>query len=331
MVANTTPEVGAAREQVAQFVDLVFEPDDLVEVRCLRENSRPWRRWVRAAEVVDLVPELARLNADGWNVYAGANPRSRDGGGSDADVALARCLFVDFDDCGPAGAKARIEAAGLPTPTLVLDSGNGAHAYWRLEEPLEDLETWADYQRAAIAAVGSDPTIKNPSRIMRVPGFENLKPEKDATLAQVFAYVEDEPHALEDLGLVPAAPEPLAPGGGPPIEVGERSMPHPIVVRFLRYGETGDVDRATGEVDGRRRMIFLAACDLAARGWSPAEVELYVARGAARAGFVDTRYVRGAVRSAFSKPRDPWLHEDDFLGACEAFVARLTAGQGGAA
>jgi len=123
-----------------------------------------------------------RYNRQDYNIYAGVNPRQARGISGDEGVLLARCLFADFDDilpgdgCGPSEfVLMRIEEADLPNPTLVISSGHGVHTYWRLSEPVEDLNKWKQLQERLICALDSDKSIKNPERIMRLPGFLNVK------------------------------------------------------------------------------------------------------------------------------------------------------------
>lgn len=156
------------QSQFGALADCLFEPDDIVEIRTLPGGKQTWRA---AATLGDYRPPT------GMNIYFGVNPRSRHGGTA-ADVALARCLFVDFDG-GTTAAKAlaKIDNAGLPEPTIVINSGHGTHCYWRLESSLTDLAEWSGYQKKLIAALGSDKTIHDPPRIMRLPGTLNVKSE----------------------------------------------------------------------------------------------------------------------------------------------------------
>ena len=99
-------------------------------------------------------------------------------GGKAHDVALARCLFADFDNIDAKDAVAIIKAKGLPDPTCTLASGHGLHAWWRLDKPMHDLKTWTQYQKQLIATLQSDKAIHDSPRIMRLPGFVNHKPPK---------------------------------------------------------------------------------------------------------------------------------------------------------
>ena len=164
------------------YIDTVFDPNDIVELRLLGKGLPPVKRWHTAHELPGQQTDLLRLNARGYNVYVGPNPRKVAGKSGDENVLLARTLFCDFDKipemdgCAPWNeVSERIHEAGLAGPDLVLHSGHGLHTYWRLDEPLKDLGRWSEIQKNLIKALGSDPCIHNSERIMRMPGFQNVK------------------------------------------------------------------------------------------------------------------------------------------------------------
>lgn len=196
------------QRQLAQLADCVFDPTDLIEIRRLPSGRSTWHR---ASELAGLASQLITDNRNGQNLYVGANPRTRSGGRSASDVVLARSVFADFDDTEPAEAQSRWQAAGLPTPTLVVASGHGVHAYWRLVEPIapseqtpdcadtsiaRGWEVWSSWQRDLAASLGSDPCVHDAPRIMRLPGFINHKPPAapayivDADSTRVFELAE---------------------------------------------------------------------------------------------------------------------------------------------
>jgi|GEM_PF-1037173 hypothetical protein len=196
-----------AGAQLARFAACVFDSDDVVEVRRLPSKQSTWHK---ASELPELAGALGAENAAGQNIYAGANPRSQSGGTTAADVALARCVFADFDGVTCEVASAKIKAAGLPSPTLLIDSGHGAHAYWRLAEPLSDLPQWTAAQKQLIAALQSDKAIHDPPRIMRLPGFLNVKNDPHVACRIVRADAESRYSLDSLLATLPAAelPEP---------------------------------------------------------------------------------------------------------------------------
>jgi hypothetical protein len=143
----------------------------MVEVRRLPSGRSTWHT---AADLPAMATDLLRDNAT-EDIYVGANPRARPGGTRNTDVPLARCLLVDFDHTTIDQVRPALASAGLPEPTLILASGHGIHCYWRLAEPMTDLDAWRGAQRALIGLVRSDPKITDPARIMRLPGFTNHK------------------------------------------------------------------------------------------------------------------------------------------------------------
>ena len=157
-------------ETLAQYVAVVWRLDSLVEIRPLNGGTR---RWVRASGVPQLADELERENAAGANVYAGVLPRLREGGTA-ADCAPGWVVWADFDGVGPAAAMDKC-ATSMPLPTAVVNSGHGAHLYWRLTEQIEPVRISALVRDMAVS-FGSDPSVSDPARILRLPGFTNHKP-----------------------------------------------------------------------------------------------------------------------------------------------------------
>lgn len=163
----------ATVNQLETFRDVLYLPDDIVEIRLLKDGCTPKQRWFAASDLSRVADSLMEWNQDGWNVYAGANPRTHVGGSKNDDVLLARTLFVDFDFVALAEIRRRIDEPALPWPTMIVSSGHGFHCYWKLTEPLRNLGLWTLCQQALIAMLDSDPCVHDPARIMRLPGFDN--------------------------------------------------------------------------------------------------------------------------------------------------------------
>ena len=82
-------------------------------------------------------------------------------------------------------ARKRWRVVGMPEPTVVILSGHGVHAYWRLVEPMTNLAEWTAIQKRLIDLLGSDKSIHDPPRIMRLPGFLNVKREPHVPCASL--------------------------------------------------------------------------------------------------------------------------------------------------
>ena len=186
----------ATAEAIQRFSASVFEPTDIVEVRILPQKRSTWHT---AADLPKQAARLLKANGAGQNIYVGANPRRATGGTTADDVLLARCLFADFDGIDLDEARRRWEAAGLPEPTLIILSGRGVHCYWRLTESLVDLDEFTTLQKAIIVAVGGDPVIHDPPRIMRLPGFINRKEDKPPVPCSIVEADPERRYPLADL------------------------------------------------------------------------------------------------------------------------------------
>jgi KaiC/GvpD/RAD55 family RecA-like ATPase len=255
-----------ALSQCIDFLGAIFEPEDIIEFRPLPPAAG--RRWAPLPEIPDIVEWLERINKDEnqrAHAYFGANPRQSIGASQAEGVALARCLFADFDGgVVVEDALSRVKAAGYPMPTAILESGGGVHCWWRLEQPVDDAELWHLRMKAMAAALGSDQSICDWPRIMRLPGFVNWKHEQrplahlyDCDATRVYRMAVFEKQAVQS------------------VVVKSKSMSD-LSRRFLDEGFT--------LAAGRRQTMFTVACDLAARGWGVAEATELVMQRMRRVG-----------------------------------------------
>lgn len=145
---------------------------------------------VRRGAVTDkLLAELTAMNAQGGNVFVSTQHAT---GLGKADVTKARALFLDIDagqftkdgatrDEALAKASAVVDDAMTcgAEPTMVVQTGNGYHVWWRIKDgaiAVKDIPMWL---KALIKRFGSDPSIHDIQRVMRVPGFLHVKNHDD--------------------------------------------------------------------------------------------------------------------------------------------------------
>lgn len=147
-----------------------------LEIRAFRDGSSPVIMKYRAEPewIAEAVDAICDLNNRGFNVYAVRNP-IKDSVGSrsanDADIAAAFFLWADCDDQAAADNVYRFDG---PKWSAAVTTGRTpsvrVHTYWALEQPCTDMAAWRDMQTAIAAHFGSDKSVINPSRIMRVGG-----------------------------------------------------------------------------------------------------------------------------------------------------------------
>jgi hypothetical protein len=112
----------------------------------------------------------------GQNVYVGAALRRpgmpKDKRANDGDFFALPALYADLDAAGaPDGAWRTCTARGCP-PTCVVVTGTvpskRAQFWWRLDAPITDPRISRGAIAAITAALGGDPAVVNPARVMRL-------------------------------------------------------------------------------------------------------------------------------------------------------------------
>lgn len=128
--------------------------------------------WNRSGTFAKWATQLQLDNGNGRGVYVVVNE-----GGQDAkSITRVRAVYADFDPpkTAPMPASFPIE------PHIVVESSPGKrHVYWLVDGlPLEEFKP---VQKAIIAKFGSDPSINDLPRVMRLPGFLHQKPADPAS------------------------------------------------------------------------------------------------------------------------------------------------------
>lgn len=284
-----------ALSQCIDFLGAIFEPEDIIEYRPLPPSAG--RRWSPLPELPDIVDWLERINRDEnqrVHAYFGANPRKSKNASQAEGVALARCVFADFDGgVVVEDALARVRAAGFPMPTAIIESGGGVHTWWRLAEPMTDAVAWHERMRAISSALGSDQSVCDWPRIMRLPGFVNWKYEQtprahlwDCDPTRIYAIEVFSKQAVQSIVVKP------------------KSMSD-LTRRFLEEGFT--------LAAGRRQTMFTVACDMAARGWGVAEATATIMERMRRVGLRqdDLEDCPRQIGNAWKRSRLPVLGSAD--------------------
>jgi KaiC/GvpD/RAD55 family RecA-like ATPase len=126
---------------------------------------------------------IYELNEVGYNIYflpnhpAVYNPSKTVSG---EDIDTFRYVFVDCDlKQGVYPDKetfiAKVTKEGSAPPSLIVDSGNGVHAYWQVND-LTAI-TFLRLQRRLMRLFNTDEAVAKIYQLMRVPGTNNTKTE----------------------------------------------------------------------------------------------------------------------------------------------------------
>jgi hypothetical protein len=124
-----------------------------------------------------VLPKLEALSDQGAGIFVTIN-HSGTGRRRAEDINRVRAFFVDFDikncvreECYSQSLE-RLKAFPLE-PSIIVKAVSGAHPYWLCHDA--PLETFTETQKRFIELFGSDASIHNPDRVMRLPTFQHQK------------------------------------------------------------------------------------------------------------------------------------------------------------
>jgi hypothetical protein len=140
-----------------------------------RTDIVPWKRNLPLQELLSdpTVEDFLRRSNERMGNYVVINT----GGDKDHEIHTFNALFIENDELTIAQQHKLLDAAPLP-PSIRVETLKSVHAYWLpFGPPLMRLD-WVSMHLRLIHHFRSDPSIKNPSRVMRLPGFDHLRVEK---------------------------------------------------------------------------------------------------------------------------------------------------------
>ena len=154
------------------FLEFIMPSFGYVEIRSIRNGMvKQWWEEDRQA-AIDLA--IAQ-SSQGFDAYYGVLPRLDRHGDGSVIADSTDVLWADLD-AKMLGSKQqalmKLVQADIP-PSVVIDSGHGYHAYWKLGGELEWLTACAVMKGIAKDLNGDH--VYDKARIMRIPGTMNWK------------------------------------------------------------------------------------------------------------------------------------------------------------
>ena len=148
-------------------------------------GSHPDKRRLQAYGTFEaMVPKLQQRNAEGFGIFVAINAidvPAFEGGYARRraqDVTRVRSCFADWDD-----PNKTLPEFPLPPTMVVETSENKYHIHWCVDDcPLDEFEIT---QRGIAQILGSDVSVVDLSRELRVPGFMHTKDLSNRTLVQL--------------------------------------------------------------------------------------------------------------------------------------------------
>ncbi len=153
--------------------------------------------------------EIKEYNSQGYNIYYLPNYPSQYEAGVTVDGSMVDRFEYVFVDCdlkeGIYSSKDEfLEVLGVAgiTPSKVIDSGNGVHAYWKVSNL--DPMSYLRFQRRLMRLYITDEAVGQLFQLMRTPGTINTKDKNDLKLCEVLFESPKEYTAEELDKLLPA-------------------------------------------------------------------------------------------------------------------------------
>jgi AAA domain len=217
------PNTQAMREHLEHlFVGYPEYEDGLIELAWSDEYGAINQCCYFAIDQIEgLITKANALNLGlNCNVFIGAALRlpGTHGRGENADFYCLTCPYIDLDD---EGAVKTVKAKyGDARPTMAVITGrkpyDRAHLWWKLQTPIDDPVEAAQLLKGMAVALGGDPNVFNPGRVMRLAGsvawpIKNNRIREQTLIARRndgFFYTQDQLEAL--FPPISLAPDPNA-------------------------------------------------------------------------------------------------------------------------
>ena len=268
------PDTDAMRRHVLSLFGAATS--GLVELAWISPGKGSGARLFALDQVDELAEQAAAWNLEGRNLYLGATLKHADTAPfartSDSDAVAAWAVWLDLDE--PGSVERAEKAAARFQPTHKITTGTVPHVrqhwWWRLDEPITDMDDLRAQVQAIAAELGGDPAVANPGRIMRLAG-SIAWPTKPGRVAQVVTILDGGPVYTADMVARTVSYSRSAPRAPTPPD---RPRPQPAT-------STGSLGVLEAQIeDGREAYMVatIAAClreFIGTTGAAPTADELY--------------------------------------------------------
>ena len=179
MIKNLQPNPKAVKEFFGHLTQN-FDADEVIEIRCLKDGFTPNTVRFAPQAIADALEHVTQMNKT-HNIYCVVNPVPQDApkAAKDQDIKRSSFAFVDADD---AGAANRARSCDLFVQAMEVVTGVKPHfrnhIYYKFDQPMTVMREWTELQKLLADELGTDKSIHNPSRIMRVAGTISYPPKR---------------------------------------------------------------------------------------------------------------------------------------------------------
>lgn len=185
------PDFGAIRD----FLCIIGKPTGTARLRGFYPSGHPSKPGDSGRKAPPSRNTVEQWQSEGRGVYVVIN----DGGDTDADITACRAFFCEWDDRPKQWQINAWQDLGLPEPSIQVDTGGKSiHNYWVLSEQISP-QHWRIIQKRLLEHADADRTLKNPSRVMRLPGTYHVGADGTLGAQAAIIHTTDNLYTVEQI------------------------------------------------------------------------------------------------------------------------------------
>lgn len=293
-------------DQAANFLGELYQfmPNGYSEIRCLHGTGnqqltrRFWRKMPLTAINHNGLRMLEQLNNNGYHIYIRMGISSEQTARKQNIIALP-CLWVDVDDDTERGYDAIARMTAIAS--IITFSGGGWHGYFPLVKPLLVTPDTLPHIEQTLDGMafecGGDRKCKDITRILRLPGTYNVKPERNHAMCCIADWLPGHFHFNE-------LHDTYAPLGAPLTPRITRHIPREAQTGLPRY--VNDYLQSGAVKGERNHTLFVCSRAYNDAGYTENDTIRDLLGRATSDGLTESEALH-TIRSAFKYERNPHL------------------------
>ena len=189
------PPLSLDLAQTKQFTSILKKQKGQLRLRAFYPSGHPFKSSDSGRKGEPSKATVESWQSEGRGVYAVIN----DGGDTDSEITQCRAVFCEWDDRPKEWQVDAWKDLNLPEPTLQVDTGGKSiHNYWVFADPIS-VDDWKSLQTRLLDHADADRSLKNPSRVMRLPGTFHIDADGNPGGLTTIIHTSDNYYTVRDL------------------------------------------------------------------------------------------------------------------------------------
>ena len=183
------------KNQWRLFLEILGKKKEKVRLRSFYPSGHPLKERDHGKKSDANLDWIIKCQSEGRGVYLVVN----DGEDTDRSITSCRAFFYEHDTIPKEEQISLWKKLELPEPTMQIDTGNKSiHNYWVLKKSI-DPKTWKPIQERLLDYADADRALKNPSRVMRLPGTFHFNGDGNPNKMTVIINKSEKKYSLKDI------------------------------------------------------------------------------------------------------------------------------------